>query len=84
MSRDSTLGFIKTILWFITTFWFAYLSAVVLWNIDRGSWMILLNFNNHGEAIIEIPIFIISAIWITIAGTKQIANFLQKYTDVGS
>ncbi len=69
---------IKMGLWFITTFWFAYLSANVLWNIDRSDWMILMRFNEYGEAIIEIPIFLISAIWITIAGTKQVSKYLNE------
>ncbi|MFP4001402.1 MAG: hypothetical protein ACLFSM_00820 [Thermoplasmata archaeon] len=78
IDREKTVGIIKAGLWLLTTFWFAYLSSVVLWNIDKTSWMILLRFNQYGEAMVEIPIFIIATVWILFAGTKQIKNITEQ------
>lgn len=79
MNRDKLVGIAKTGLWFITTFWFAYLSANVLWNINKSSWMILLRFNEYGEAFIEIPIFLISTVWIVFAGTKRVSKNIEEH-----
>lgn len=84
MEGNKLLGVVKGALWFISTYWFVYMSAMILWNIDKGSWMILMNFNRSGEAIIEIPIFLISAIWITIAGTKEIKRYMSEHTQIES
>ncbi len=79
MGKKKIVGVTKAVLWFITTFWFAYLSVNVLWSIDRSSWMILLRFNEYGEAFIEIPIFFISAVWIMIAGSKEVNDHIKKH-----
>lgn len=82
MEGDKVLGVVKGVLWCITTYWFAYISAIILWNVYKSNWMILMNFNGSGEAIIEIPIFLISAIWITIAGTKEIERYISEHTQI--
>ncbi len=78
MNKKSLSSVFKGVMWFITTFWFGYMSAVILWNIDKTSWMITLDFNHYGEAIVEIPIFFISTLWLIIYGTKRVATHLEE------
>jgi len=82
MNRDKAVGIFKGFMWFLTTLWFGYLSAVVLWNIDKGSWRILLDFNAYGEAVIEIPIFFITMVWLLIFGTKRTCTFLTEHSNI--
>ena len=76
MGRKNALKIISAAMWFITTLWFGYMSAVILWNIDMTNWMILLHFDAYGEAIIEIPIFFLSAVWLMIKGTERVSENL--------
>lgn len=82
MDRDEVVGKAKAGLWFLTTLWFGYMSAIMLWHIDKSTWMITMDFNYYGEAIIEMPIFFISTIWLVVNGSKQASIFLDEHTDI--
>lgn len=80
MNKDKVIGTAKAGLWLITTLWFGYMSAIILWHIDKSTWMITLDFNYYGEAVIEMPIFFISTTWLIINGSKRASNFLEDHT----
>jgi len=82
MDRAEVIGIAKAGLWFLTTLWFAYMSAIILWHIDKTTWMITLDFNYYGEAIIEMPIFFISTIWLILNGSKRASNLLGDHTEI--
>lgn len=65
-------------MWFLTTYWFVYLSVMILVHIDKSNWLIVLVFDEYGEAIIEIPLFIFSVIFLLFEGTKQVSSYLKK------
>ncbi|MBS3781817.1 MAG: hypothetical protein KGY66_00875 [Candidatus Thermoplasmatota archaeon] len=82
MDRDGVVGIAKAGMWLLTTLWFGYMSAIMLWHIDKTTWMITMDFNYYGEAIFEMPIFFISTVWLVLQGTKQASIFLDDNTDI--
>jgi len=76
--KEKIVTILKACLWFITTFWFCYMSAAMLWNIDKTSWMILVRFNEYNEAFIEIPIWVISTTWLMINGSKITSDYIEE------
>lgn len=82
MDRDEVIEIAKAGLWFITTLWFGYMSAIMLWHIDKSTWIITMDFNYYGEAMIEMPIFFISTVWLVLNGSKRASTFLSNTTDM--